>query len=206
MLGAPWQIVIPETLIDPIIIWYHKILSHVGMTRLYNTISVHFNHLSLNHRIENIIQSCDICQRTKLPGPGYGLLPPHEALITPWFEVAVDLIRPLNITINARIFMLQALTCIDTVNNLAEVIQIENKTSTHISMLFENNWLARYPCSSCCIHDNREFWAKGNPLTFPLVLREKLRKFLWQILIGLRELSQTDDFSLGRILPEMTNI
>ena len=21
-------------------------------------------------------------------------------------------------------------------------------------MLFENNWLARYPCPSCCIHDN----------------------------------------------------
>ena len=73
VLGIPWQIVIPETLIDRIIIWYHKILSHVRMTRLYNTILVHFYHLSLKHRIETIIQSCDICQRTKLSGPGYGL-------------------------------------------------------------------------------------------------------------------------------------
>ena len=122
MLGAPWRIVIPETLIDPIIIWYHKILFHIGMTRLYNTISVHFYHVSLKHRIETIIQSCDICQRTKLSGPGYGLLPPREALIAPWFEVAVDLIGPWNITINARTFTFQALTCIDTVTNLAEVI------------------------------------------------------------------------------------
>ena len=123
------------------------------MTRLYNTISVHFYHVSLKHRIETIIQSCDICERTKLSGPGYGLLPPCEALIAPWFEVAVDLIGPWNITINARTFTFQALTCIDTVTNLAEVIRIENKTSTHISMVFENNWLAQYPRSSCCIHN-----------------------------------------------------
>ena len=71
------------------------------MTRLYNTISVSFYHLSLKHRIENIIQSCDICQRTKLSGPGFGLLPSCEALIVPWFEVAVDLIGPWNFTKNA---------------------------------------------------------------------------------------------------------
>ena len=42
----------------------------------------------------------------------------------------------------------------------------------------------------------REFWAKGNPLTFPLtfhlVLREKLREIPSQILFGLREISQTE--------------
>ena len=51
-------------------------------------------------------------------------------------------------------FIFQALTCIDAVTNLAEVIRINNKTSAHISMLFENNWLARYPRPSRCIHDN----------------------------------------------------
>ena len=44
--------------------------------------------------------------------------------------------------------------CIDTVTNLAEIVCINNKISTHISMLFENNWLARYPCPSCYIHNN----------------------------------------------------
>ena len=39
-----WCIVIPETLLDSIIKWYHQILSHIGITRLYNTISVHFYH------------------------------------------------------------------------------------------------------------------------------------------------------------------
>ena len=142
ILDTPGHIVIPETLLDPIILWYHKILSHIGMTRLYNTISVHFYHTTLKRRIESIIQSCDVCQRTKLSGPGYGQLPPRDALITPWFEVAVDLIGPWNVTISSRVFTFQALTCIDTVTNLAGVICIDNKSSVHISMLFENNWFA----------------------------------------------------------------
>ena len=38
----------------------------------------------------------------------------------------------------------------------------------------------------------REFRAKGNPFTFPLALREKLREIPSQILFGLREFSQTE--------------
>ena len=38
--------------------------------------------------------------------------------------------------------------------NLAENIRINNKSSALNSMLFENNWLARYPQPSHCIHDN----------------------------------------------------
>ena len=57
------------------------------MTRLYNTISVHFYHKSLKNRIETFIQLCDMCQRTKLAGLGNGQLPPQDALIAPWFEV-----------------------------------------------------------------------------------------------------------------------
>jgi transposase InsO family protein len=40
------------------------------------------------------------------------------------------------------------------VTNLAEVIHINNKSFAHISIYFENNWLAWYPRPSCCIHDN----------------------------------------------------
>ena len=38
--------------------------------------------------------------------------------------------------------------------HLAEIIHINNKSSAHISMLFENNWLAQYPQLSHCIHEN----------------------------------------------------
>ena len=124
------------------------------MTRLYKTIPVHFNHKSLQNSIETFIQSCGTCQQTKLPGIGYGQLPPQDALIATWFEETIDLIGPWQVTIGPRILLFQALTCIDTVTNLDEVICINNKSSAHISMLFENNWLARYPRPSRCIHDN----------------------------------------------------
>ena len=153
-MGEPWRIAIPETLLDSIISWYHQILSHIGMTRLYKTISVHFYHKTLKSKIEAFIQSCDVCQRAKLPGIGYGHLPPRDALIAPWYEVAIDLIGPWQVTIGSQILSFQALTCINTVTNLAEVIRINNKSSKHIIMLFENYWLARYPRPSCCIHDN----------------------------------------------------
>ena len=65
--GEPWRIAIPETLLDSMINWYHQILSHIGMTRLYNTISVCIYHKSLKKRIETFIQSCDTCQKTKIP-------------------------------------------------------------------------------------------------------------------------------------------
>ena len=115
------------------------------MTRLYNTISVHFYHKSFKNRIETLIQSCDSWQQTKLPGIGNGQLPPQDALTAPWFEVSIDLIGPWQVTIGPCVLSFQALTCIDTMTNLAEVIHINNKSSALISMLFKNNWLAQYP-------------------------------------------------------------
>ena len=137
--NKPWRIVILNTLLDSIISWYHQILSHIGMTRLYNTILAHFYYQSLKISVETYIQSCDTCQCTKLPGMGYNHLPPQDTLIAPWFDVAIDLIRPWQIIIGHQVFSFQALTCIDTVTNVAEIIWINNKSSKHISMLFENN-------------------------------------------------------------------
>ena len=59
------------------------------MTRLYDTISVHFFHPILKSKIEAFMQSCNNCQRAKLPGLGYSQLPPQDALIAPWYEVAI---------------------------------------------------------------------------------------------------------------------
>ena len=59
-----------------------------------------------------MIQSGDICQRTKLPAMGYRHLPPCEALVAPWFEVATDLIGPWQVTIGTHILLFQVLTCI----------------------------------------------------------------------------------------------
>jgi hypothetical protein len=58
----------------------------------HETLSLHFHHRDPMTRIESEIGTCESCQRFKLPGTGYGTIPPREAHLAPWQEIAVDLI------------------------------------------------------------------------------------------------------------------
>ncbi len=71
----------------------------------------------------------------------------------PWSEIATDLIGPWTLDIVGQEIQFSALTIIDMVTNLVELVQIENKTSADIAQLFNNAWLARYPRPQRCIHD-----------------------------------------------------
>ena len=66
----------------------------------------------------------------------------------------VDLIGPWKIAVNNEDVYFNALTCIDPVTNLVEIIRIENKTANHVARKFEECWINRYPRSNKCIHDN----------------------------------------------------
>jgi len=103
--------------------------------------------------VNSVVQECSTCQHYKVTGPGYGQLPPREASLAPWDEVAVDLIGPWTITVNGQELIFNALTCIDPVTNLSELIRINNHSAAHVAMHFENEWLSRYPRPLCCIHD-----------------------------------------------------
>ena len=79
----------------------------------------------------------------------------------PWREVCVDLIGPWTVQVHGRVYEFDALTTIDPVTNLTEIIQVQEKTSEHISHRFFLSWVARY------IHDpsgaymtmEESFWA-----------------------------------------------
>jgi len=161
-----WTIALPSSLIQPTIQWYHETLGHCGINRLYESIKQHFYVPGLKQKCETY--RCENCQKNKLIGAGYGLLPPREAPMMPWSEVMVDLIGPWKIQINDEAIYFNALTCIDPVTNLVEIIRIENKTAEHVARKFEECWLNRYPRPNKCIHDNGgEFigWEFQNKLT-----------------------------------------
>ena len=126
-----WKIALPSQLNDDTIQWYHETLGHCGTNRLYESIRQHFYILGLRQKCDSY--HCEVCQKNKLIGPGYGLLPPREAPLTPWSEVMVDLIGPWKIKVNNEDIYFSTLTCIDPVTNLVEIIRIENKTADHIS-------------------------------------------------------------------------
>ena len=69
-------------------------------------------------------------------------------------EVHVDMIGPWRVTINQFEYEFRALTCIDSIIGLPEVIPVENATSSVVAQASENNWLSQYPAPSKCIHDN----------------------------------------------------
>lgn len=92
-----WKIAIPQTLLEPIIQWYHLILGHCGCNQLYKTIRMNFAAPYLYQRCSNY--KCNHCQRNKILSPGYGLLPPRHAPLMSWSEVSVDLIGPWKVKI-----------------------------------------------------------------------------------------------------------
>jgi transposase InsO family protein len=147
-----WKIALPDQIIDDVLKWYHVTLGHCGTNRLYDTLRAHFVYPKLKERCVGYV--CQTCQMNKLIGPGYGELPPREAPLLPWNEVAVDLIGPWTMDIQGEQIKFDALTCIDTVTNLVELILIDNRTANHVAQQFENCWLSRYPRPNRCIHDN----------------------------------------------------
>ena len=47
-----------------------------------------------------------------------------------------------------------ALTIIDPVTYLTELVRVDNKTAEHVANNFAYTWLTRYPWPEKCIHDN----------------------------------------------------
>ena len=117
-----WKIAIPTSLIKAVIEWYRYTLGHCGINQLYENIRTHLYIPGLRKLCE--AYCCDICKKNKIIGPGYGHLPPREAPLLPWAEVSVDLIGPWKITVQEEDIYFNALTCIDQVSNLVEMIQI----------------------------------------------------------------------------------
>ena len=148
-------IVIPQQLQFPAVRWIHSILGHAGISRLNETLSSHFWFPQMKRMIEEVLKRCLFCQRHKTIHKHYGHLPPKNIKeINPWDEVHVDMIGPWKVVINNFEYQFRAVTCIDAVISLPEVIPVEDAKSKTVANAFEDHWLSRYPIPRRCIHDN----------------------------------------------------
>ena len=73
------KLVIPSSLQQRVIEWYHTYLSHPGINRTEETIGQHLYWPKMRDQITNAVKSCPICQRNKKQRKKYGHLPPKEA-------------------------------------------------------------------------------------------------------------------------------
>ena len=129
--------------------WFYQILGHPGSSRLYKAMSQRFYNSRLRHTIDTF--KCDHCQKHKIPGKGYGLLPDRGVVSQPWDEIAVDLIDPFEVKERNRLMTFNALTMIDATTNLVKITRVDNKTCAHVTNKLRQCWLSRYPRSQCIV-------------------------------------------------------
>ena len=155
-------VVIPLSLQIPAVRWMHSLLMHPGIEKLYSTMARNFWFPRMKTSITQFTNQCEICQRYKSINRKHGFLPTKNILFSnPWDQVDVDLIGPWKITIKGIEYVFRALTCIDPIINIAEIIPIENASANVTAVAFENEWLSRYPRPIVCAHDNgNEFLGK----------------------------------------------
>ena len=111
-----WKIALPESMVVDTVKWFHQVMGHLGEKRLQETLNQRYYHPWLRYHIEKL--KCKDCQKHKLEGRGYGLLPKQEVRIAPLEEVAINLIGPWKVKVNGQQVEFNALICIDMASNL----------------------------------------------------------------------------------------
>ena len=156
-------IYVPASLRASLLQCYHLTLQHPGVKRMQATLREHFYWPGIDAAVESLVRTCDTCQKCKLTAvKRYGKIPlPVTSTLAPWEEVHVDLIGPRDVQYNSTavpgrstVEKIHALTAIDKATGWPEFTAILNKTSYHISILFDGIWLCRYPCPARVVYDN----------------------------------------------------
>ena len=162
--GVIW---VPKDIAEGIISWYHENLGHPGVTRTVRTISQNFGWKGLRADVERYIKHCDECQRHKIVGKRqYGKIPLNDSLgdKDPFEKVHVDCIGPWTISMydpgleKEAKYQIQAMCMIDAGSHLIEIGLIPTANSYSCAIVFDTQWLCRYPRPSKVGHDNgKEF-------------------------------------------------
>ena len=147
--NSQWKIALPASMLDKTVKWFHTVMGHPSEKRLWIMLQEWYYHPKLQYTIDRF--KCSHCQKHKLSGRSYGLLPECEVCIAPWEQVAIDLIGPWTVKVNGCNVEFNALTCINTASNLVELVHVNNKTSLHIHNRFMQSWLAQYPQLTRCV-------------------------------------------------------
>jgi hypothetical protein len=152
------RIVLPKSLQEKAVEWYHTLLFHCGETRTELTIAQRFYWSGMRESIQKVCSRCAICQTTKPRKSNLGLLPEKEADVQPWKTVCIDLIGPYTIGKGTNAITLHAMTMIDPATGWFEIAEIPQQDSFEAATILEQVWLNRYPWPEQVILDRgKEF-------------------------------------------------
>ena len=98
--GEQWNIVLSTPLLMEVLKWYHIMLGHSVIKRLYDTVRERFHADGLHKQCIATVRHCpNECQRSKDNGRQYGKLLPRDSGYSQFETVAVDLIGPWNLKV-----------------------------------------------------------------------------------------------------------
>ncbi|OWY96984.1 Pol Polyprotein [Phytophthora megakarya] len=144
------RIVVPGSLRDDLMDWYHQNLCHPGGTRQYKTMRQIFYWSGMDTMITKFCHKCQTCKRAKVRGEEK---PPPRTLKTvdPSDIVHIDLIGPYDDGS-------YGVTMIDQATRWLEIgIQADRQALT-TAETFDREWLCRYPRPREVVYDNgKEF-------------------------------------------------
>ena len=86
--------IIPTSLQQHAVAWYHHYLQHPGNTSLKETLRLSMYWKGLSKTVQSHVKRCLSCQVNKCRNHKYGKLPAKLAITTPWEALCVDLIGP----------------------------------------------------------------------------------------------------------------
>ena len=117
------KIILPTSLLNNTIRWYHFCLKHPGIHQTYKTISMHFWHENLIDHIDKFIKKCEGCSRGKRTYPKYGKIPPAvDTVYLPWEVIQVDLFGPWKFNdLTGKEKVIHALSIIDPATKWIEL-------------------------------------------------------------------------------------
>jgi len=147
------RILVPENMRHRLIHWYHHMLVHPGMDRLFNTLFQHFTWPRMRQEINDYTKVCPQCQKGKRGLKGYGEIPLKDVETEPWKDVCIDLSGPWSATISGKTVEFHALTIIDPFTSWVEIVPIHTKRAPYIRDQILQQWLRRYPRPARIIFD-----------------------------------------------------
>ena len=170
------KIVVPKTLQERVMEWYHHHLCHPGETKMERSMNAIYFWQNMQKDIAKHVKTCDMCQRCKKSrNKQYGFVLVKHAELTKWNRVNLDCWGPKIIRNDEYEDPLRILTIVDPVTGWFEYAHFwKAPTADVIQQLFDSTWLAWYPRPREIGFDNgAEFKAEFLELAMNMGLKPK---------------------------------
>ena len=129
------RIVIPTTVRQRILDFYHNALKYSGESRMYQTMRHTLYWPGMKVDMENYMKSCETCKSIKQHTISYSKIPLAKPETVAWQTMHIDIVRPYGADRRSALTMIDAASC------WVKIVPIPDRSSTSIAAAFNQLWL-----------------------------------------------------------------